>query len=128
MLAVMHHDRDIQTLLRESDGLDLAVVNSRSVAVVAGPDDAIDRFAAVLDSQDVKSKKLHTSHAFHSSMMDPILDPFVQAFSGVQLSEAKIPYLSNVSGTWITKAQATCLLYTSPSPRDRTRSRMPSSA
>ena len=107
MLAVMHHDRDIQTLLRESDGLDLAVVNSRSVAVVAGPDDAIDRFAAVLDSQDVKSKKLHTSHAFHSSMMDPMLDPFVQAFSGVQLSEAKIPYLSNVSGTWITKAQAT---------------------
>ena len=107
MLAVMHHDRDIETLLKQSDGLDLAVVNSRAVAVVAGPDDAIDRFAATLDSQDVKSKKLHTSHAFHSSMMDPMLDPFVQAFSGVQLSEAKIPYLSNVSGTWITKAQAT---------------------
>jgi len=107
MLAVMHHDRDIQTLLQQSDSLDLAVVNSRSVAVVAGPDKAIDRFATMLDSQDVKSKKLHTSHAFHSSMMEPMLDPFVQAFSGVQLSEAKIPYLSNVSGTWITKTQAT---------------------
>ena len=107
MLAVMHHDRDIQTLLQQSDGLDLAVVNSRSVAVVAGPDDAIDRFAAVLDSHDVKSKKLHTSHAFHSKMMDPMLDSFVQAFTGVQLSEAKIPYLSNVSGTWISKTQAT---------------------
>ena len=107
MLAVMHHDRDIQTLLQQSNGLDLAVVNSRSVAVVAGPDDAIDRFAALLDSQDIKSKKLHTSHAFHSSMMDSMLDPFVQAFTGVQLSEPKIPYLSNVSGTWITKSQAT---------------------
>ena len=107
MLAVMHNDRDIDTLLQQSDDLDLAVVNSRSVAVVAGPDDAIDRFAALLDSQDVKSKKLHTSHAFHSKMMEPMLDQFLQAFTDVQLSEAKIPYLSNVSGTWISKTQAT---------------------
>jgi len=107
MLAVMHHDRDINELLQQSDNLDLAVVNSRSVAVVAGPEDAIDRFAAELEKKDVKSKKLHTSHAFHSSLMEPMLDPFVQAFDGVQLNEAKVPYLSNVSGTWITKEQST---------------------
>ena len=107
MLAVMHHDRDIKALLEESDNLDLAVVNSRSVAVVAGPDDAIDCFANDLEKQNIKSRKLHTSHAFHSSMMEPILDSFVQAFDDVQLNEAQIPYMSNVSGTWITKDQST---------------------
>ena len=107
MLAVMHNDRDIQELRAQSNGLDLAVVNSRSVAVVAGPDDAVEHFAAVLDGLGIRSKKLHTSHAFHSKMMDPILDQFTKSFDGVKLNSPQIPYLSNVSGTWITKEQAT---------------------
>jgi amino acid adenylation domain-containing protein len=106
MLAVMHHEHDIQALLEQSDHLDLAVINSRSVAVVAGPNEAIDRFAQQLETQGIKSRQLKTSHAFHSRMMEPMLDSFIQAFSEVELSSPKIPYLSNVSGTWITKEQS----------------------
>jgi acyl transferase domain-containing protein len=106
MLAVMHHEHDIQALLEQSDHLDLAVINSRSVAVVAGPNEAIDRFAQQLETQEIKSRQLKTSHAFHSRMMEPMLDSFIQAFSEVELSSPKIPYLSNVSGTWITKEQS----------------------
>ena len=109
MLAVMHKETPIESLLELSSAneIDLAVVNSPAVAVVSGEDDAIDSFAKELDSQGVKSKVLHTSHAFHSRMMDSMLDPFLSAFDGVQLSEPTIPYLSNVTGTWITNEQAT---------------------
>ena len=113
MLAVMHRETPIEKLmeLSSADEIDLAVVNSPAVAVVAGEDAAIENFAKELDSQGVKSKVLHTSHAFHSRMMDSMLDPFLSAFEGVQLSEPKIPYLSNVTGTWITNDQATDVGY-----------------
>ena len=109
MLAVMHKETPIESLLElpSANEIDLAVVNSPAVAVVSGEDDAIDSFAKELDLQGVKSKVLHTSHAFHSRMMDSMLDPFLSAFDGVQLSEPTIPYLSNVTGTWITNEQAT---------------------
>ena len=51
-------------------------------------------------------RRLHTSHAFHSKMMDPILEPFVKEIRKVKLSPAQRPYISNVTGSWITDAQA----------------------
>ncbi|MHC5721310.1 MAG: acyltransferase domain-containing protein, partial [Nostoc sp.] len=50
---------------------------------------------------------LHTSHAFHSQMMDSILLPFQEQVRKISLNSPKIPFVSNVTGTWITPAQAT---------------------
>lgn len=108
MLAVMHGDTPIEQLLNEipsGQQIDLAVVNGPTVAVVAGRDESITEFASDLEARGITAKMLKTSHAFHSRMMEPMLDSFVESFDGVTLNEPSIPYQSNVSGTWITNQQ-----------------------
>ena len=86
--------------------LDLAAINAPDMCVVSGPHHAIDAFAARLEQQGVSYRRLETSHAFHSRMMDPIRAAFTQAASEVTLNPPQIPFISNVSGTWISAAQA----------------------
>ncbi len=106
MLAVMHGQTPIQSLIGRRSDIDLAVVNSPTVAVVAGTDQAINSFAKALQSQGINSKTLVTSHGFHSSMMDPMLAPFTDVVKGVSLRSPQIEFMSNVTGTWITDNEA----------------------
>ncbi|MCP5104812.1 MAG: type I polyketide synthase, partial [bacterium] len=84
----------------------LAVVNSSSHCVVSGEFDAIDAFAEALKENGFEGKPLHTSHAFHSAMMDPILEEFETSMAQVTLNKPGIPYISNVSGGWIKAEEA----------------------
>jgi len=102
----MHGATPIDTLLDPQFELDLAVINSPEVAVVAGTDSAIEQFAMKLKAQGIHAKTLRTSHAFHSSMMEPMLDEFADIVGQVKLQSPRIPYLSNVTGTWITDSEA----------------------
>ncbi|HSF41611.1 MAG TPA: amino acid adenylation domain-containing protein, partial [Thermoanaerobaculia bacterium] len=88
-------------------GLALAAVNGPGLCVVSGPDEEIARLEARLAARGAAARRLHTSHAFHSAMMEPVLRPFAERVSRVALRAPAIPYLSNVTGTWITAAQAT---------------------
>ncbi|NNC03638.1 acyltransferase domain-containing protein [Corallococcus exiguus] len=85
----------------------VAAVNAPGFTVVAGPTDAVDALQAKLETQGVEVSRLHTSHAFHSAMMDPILAPFTERVRQVKLNAPTLPFLSNVTGTWIEAAQAT---------------------
>lgn len=89
------------------DGVDLAAVNAPGRCVVAGPDEALKRLEERLEADGLPCSWLHTSHAFHSSMMDDILEPFTAQVANFKLSPPKIPYLSNLTGTWITDEEAT---------------------
>ncbi|MGH9663053.1 MAG: acyltransferase domain-containing protein, partial [Bryobacteraceae bacterium] len=86
--------------------LSLAAVNSPSLCVVAGPGDAVAELSEALDREGITCRRLRTSHAFHSAMMDPILEPFERAVAQVRLARPCIPYLSSVSGDWIAPDQA----------------------
>ncbi|SCL28940.1 type I polyketide synthase [Micromonospora inyonensis] len=86
------------------DGLSVATVNGPGTCVVAGPADAV---AAYAETRRGKCKPLRTSHAFHSPMMEPILAEFTALMATVELRRPTVPFLSNVTGTWITDAQAT---------------------
>jgi phthiocerol/phenolphthiocerol synthesis type-I polyketide synthase E len=88
-------------------GVSVAAVNAPGFTVVAGPTEAVDALQAKLEAQGVEVSRLHTSHAFHSAMMDPILAPFTERVRQVKLSAPTLPFLSNVTGTWIDAAQAT---------------------
>ncbi len=88
-------------------GLTLAAINGPEQCVVSGPTDAIQTFARELEKRTVPCRLLHTSHAFHSAMMDPMLGSFRWHLAKVALRAPKIPYISNVTGTWITAAEAT---------------------
>ncbi|GAA0421679.1 hypothetical protein Acor_52360 [Acrocarpospora corrugata] len=87
--------------------VEIAAVNGPQMTAVAGPKPELDELAATLAQQGVQTRALHTSHAFHSAMMDPILAPFREVVANVVLSPPTIPFVSNVTGTWITDDEAT---------------------
>ncbi|HEV3051014.1 MAG TPA: type I polyketide synthase, partial [Longimicrobium sp.] len=105
MAAVFLGEADLLPLL--PDDLSLAVVNGPSVCVVAGPEDAIARFEGAMEARSVGTRRLHTSHAFHSGMMDGALEPFAQVVRGITLRAPTLPLLSNVTGTWMAAEEAT---------------------
>ncbi|HEY0733430.1 MAG TPA: type I polyketide synthase, partial [Herpetosiphonaceae bacterium] len=96
-----------ETLAQLDERLSLAAVNAPSRCVVSGPHEAIDELESRLQAQGVDCRRLHTSHAFHSIMMEPILAQFTELVRRVTLSEPTLPYLSNVTGTWITADDVT---------------------
>lgn len=98
MLAVM---AAAETLERFVDGkVSLAAVNAPGFSVLSGPDCAIERVEAALTRDSIPSTRLHTSHAFHSSMMEPILKEFEDLVSAVHLSPPAIPFVATLTGEW----------------------------
>lgn len=109
MLAVPLSEKEAQSLLNKT--LSLAAINGPSSCVISGPTEAIEMLESRLTSQGVDSRRLYTSHAFHSQMMEPILETFKQRVEQISLKSPQIPYLSNVTGTWITPEEATAPSY-----------------
>ena len=105
MLSVHLSEAELLPLL--GDDLALAAVNGPQLCVVAGPHAAVDRLRAELKQRKIGARALHTSHAFHSHMMEPILAEFTSAVAQTTLNAPRLRYISNVSGDWITPEQAT---------------------
>jgi phthiocerol/phenolphthiocerol synthesis type-I polyketide synthase E len=79
----------------------LAAVNSSNRCVLSGTPEAIEKLAGDLQARGLTVRRLHTSHAFHSPMMAPVLGEFKGQVSSVKLASPRIPYISNLTGTWI---------------------------
>ena len=92
-------------------GLSVAAINSPGLCVVAGPTEAVDRLKAQLDARGIRSQKLHTSHAFHTPMMDAAVPAFLDMVRTVQLSAPSIPIVSTVTGVELGAAQAQDPMY-----------------
>jgi acyl transferase domain-containing protein/thioesterase domain-containing protein/acyl carrier protein len=90
-----------------SGTLSLAAVNNPGLSVVSGPTAEIAALEEGLAKQSVSCRRLFTSHAFHSAMMDPILGAFEERLRSLAFEAPRIPYLSNVSGNWIKAEEAT---------------------
>ncbi len=119
MLSVRMAAEQVAALI--TPGLSMAAINSHALCVVAGPDEHIADFARLLDERGVPNQPLSTSHAFHSAMMDPIVDKFAEVVAGVTLNRPQKPIVSTVSGTWMTDAQATDPRYWAKHLRDTVR-------
>ena len=104
MLAVSLAARDAESLLNEQ--LSLAAVNSPSLCVLSGTIEAIEELEHRLTSEGVICRRIHTSHAFHSQMMEPAVAEFTALVRSIELRTPQIPYLSNVTGKWITEAES----------------------
>jgi acyl transferase domain-containing protein/non-ribosomal peptide synthetase component F len=87
-------------------GLSLAAVAGPELTVLAGTEAAIAELEERLAAEGRVTRRLETSHAFHSTLMEPIRDRFLDLFVDVDLQPPTIPYLSNVTGDWITAEQA----------------------
>ena len=104
MLAVPLPEEETRARLGED--LALAAVNAPGVSVVAGPPEAIARLERQLAEEGLPCRRLQAAQAFHSWMLEPIADALRDLLRSIPLAPPRIPYLSNVTGTWIEPDQA----------------------
>lgn len=105
MLTVMLSESELAPYL--TGDCDLAAVNGSALCVVSAQPAVIDRVEKDLTDHGVVCRRLHVSRAFHSRTVDSILPAFVDMVAKVKLHPPKIPFISNVTGDWITPQQAT---------------------
>jgi phthiocerol/phenolphthiocerol synthesis type-I polyketide synthase E len=104
MMAVRLPEKELLPILPRE--LSIAGINSPALCTVAGPEGAIKAFEAELKEKSIAGRLLETSHAFHSNMMDPAMEPLMGLLEKVSLKAPAIPYISDVTGTWITADEA----------------------
>ena len=104
MLSVKMAAADLERMLPPA--LSLAAENGPSACVVSGPSDAIAQLQSRLEADGVACRALHTSHAFHSSMMDPVLGPFAAEVSAIRLATPSVRIVSTLTGDTLTDAEA----------------------
>ena len=104
MLSVELEAGAIEEML---DGdLELAVRNSPDLCAVSGSEEAIEKFAARLEAADIRSRRLQTSHGYHSAAMEGAVRPFTERVRRTRRGEPRIPMISNLTGAWLTPEQA----------------------
>jgi len=105
MMSITLSEEDLMPLLKEHTAISMAAVNAPNLCVVSGPHKKIETLENILKEKNIETRNLHTSHAFHSQMMEPILEQFEQAVKEISLNKPKLPYISNLSGNWIAVEQ-----------------------
>ncbi|MEU3256159.1 beta-ketoacyl synthase N-terminal-like domain-containing protein, partial [Streptomyces sp. NPDC006997] len=119
MLSVALDEDTLRAMLPEA--LALAAVNAPRLCVVAGPDEAVTAFARLLERREIGHRRLHTSHAFHSPMVDPVLPRLTEEGTRLTTRAPDTPYLSNRTGDWITAEQLADPAYWAGHARDTVR-------
>ncbi len=96
MLAVRLSEEDL--LPKISEEVVIATINGPQLCVISGPDEAVAANAVALEAEGVDTIPIHTSHAFHSTMMTPAVEPFLRVVETSPLALAEIPIISTLSG------------------------------
>lgn len=105
MVSVRSDIETVSAHLRE--GVEIAAVNAPKLCVISGTFAAVDAACASLDSAGIAYSRLHTSHAFHSAMMDAAADALRDETARVTYGTATLPYISCVTGDWQTGERGT---------------------
>ena len=105
MIGVSLSEADTRRLMPE--GLSIAAVNAPDLCVASGPVALIEQFGQTLSGSAIDWTPIHIDVAAHSSLLDPILAEFRAFCRTVAFSAPKLPVASNLTGQWLTAAQAT---------------------
>ncbi|MER5277157.1 amino acid adenylation domain-containing protein [Streptomyces sp. NPDC002809] len=99
MVTVFAESQRVRELLAQAgEGLSLSAINGPQSVVVAGAPEAMERFLPVLAEAGINSRPVKTSKAFHSPLMEPMLDPFEAEAEKIAYRAPQIPLFSNVTG------------------------------
>jgi acyl transferase domain-containing protein/thioesterase domain-containing protein/acyl carrier protein len=104
MLSIALPEAQVRPLLGSE--LSLAAVNGPSLCVASGPVEAIARLESKLTADEIEHTRVHIDVAAHSSMLEPILSEFERFCRPIAFQKPKIPFVSNLTGTWITDTEA----------------------
>jgi amino acid adenylation domain-containing protein len=105
MLTVRMTAADLEARLPA--GLSIAAYNGPMSCVLSGETRIVEAFRARLEADGIGARLLHTSHAFHSAMMDPAVPEFAREVAATRLQAPQIPIMSTLSGDWLEASQAT---------------------
>lgn len=105
MLSVRSSEEQISKII--DDDLAIAAVNSPNLIVLSGETEKIKIFSDKLNELKIENRILFTSHAYHSKMMEPAIQPFIEEFNNIKLNKPSASFISSLTGTWITDEQAT---------------------
>ncbi|MGV9929737.1 SDR family NAD(P)-dependent oxidoreductase [Streptomyces olivaceoviridis] len=100
MVAVRAAEEEVAPLLTPRTGI--AAVNGPASVVVSGDADDVERIAAELAARGHDTKRLRVSHAFHSPLMEPMLDAFRRVVNVLDFAEPRVPVVSTVTGGPVT--------------------------
>lgn len=120
MLAVACSEAQLRQLL-EGSMCCLAAVNGPSQCVASGSSADIAALQKRLQAEGIPGSILRTSHAFHSHMVEPVLQTFENCVAEIERRPPVTPFISNVTGTWITDAEAMSPAYWSQHLRQTVR-------
>ena len=106
MAAVFADASVVEQALESRDGrVAVAAVNAPSQTVVAGNAEAVDEVCAEFDARGVRCQRLAVSHAFHSPLVEPMLDEFEAAARRCSFSSPQLRLVSNLSGRLASPAE-----------------------
>ena len=104
MLSVQLTPAELES--RIGDTVEISCINEPSLCVLSGPSDTIAGLQVQFEKEDIGCRPLHTSHGFHSSMMEPAVAGVLETVKSVSLSPPQIPFVSTATGKWITDNEA----------------------
>ncbi|MCU1245727.1 MAG: polyketide synthase, partial [Acidobacteria bacterium] len=109
MLAVPLTEEELTPLL--AGGVSLAAVNAYRLCIASGEEEAVVELAARLTGRGISSQRLRSTHAYHSQMMEALVEPLTEVLRRVKLHPPRIPYVSCITGSWIRDEEATDAQY-----------------
>jgi acyl transferase domain-containing protein len=105
MVAVLGDAKTVITTLAAAGPMvSLAAVNGPAHVVISGERSAVQALVDTFEAAGIDTRPLRTSHAFHSPLMEPMLDELEQAARTLRLRNPHVPLVSNLSGLVLTSA------------------------
>ncbi len=122
MASIRASEQEARESLEGFEGrLTIAAVNSPTSVSISGDEEALEEWEKAQEKQGKKTKRLDVSHAFHSQLMEPMLEEFEQLAGTLVFDAPRIPIVSNLTGEELTEKEATSPAYWASQIREAVR-------
>ena len=105
MLGISISENDLNELIGKRKDISIATINSSELCVVSGSDESISAFKSLADNKGLSCKIIPNSNAYHSFIMDEILEEFGKVVKSVKINKPQIPFISNLTGKQVTDSE-----------------------
>ena len=107
MYAVLADEATVESTIKSFSQVAIAAINGSQSVVISGEKNAVTEAVSKLEVEGIKAKQLEVSHAFHSTLMNPMLEEFRAVAESVQYHKPQLKLISNLTGQFATEEIAT---------------------